>query len=332
MEKKFVANKALLINPQGKILLIEYAPHADHKNSAGKLDVPGGRMDYNEHPSDALAREVLEETGIIIDGGKATPFFVDLWGVMGKVKDQPIVGIFYIVQVGDVEVLLSEEHQGIRWHDPRQPTPEHVTSGVRKAIEAFRKHEGIVTAGEGQAKGHEGFGLIQVITGNGKGKTTSALGTAIRAIGAGKKVGIIYFDKGGESHYSERKAMDNINRLTYVATGRDRIDPITNRFDFSITEIDKKEGSRGIEEVRKMFAGEYDLIILDEVNSSTDLGIISEQDVLRLIEGKPSKTELILTGRNAPESFIKKAHLVSEVKLLQHYFYSGVPAREGIDY
>ncbi len=248
MEKKFVANKAFLINPQGKILLIEYAPHEDHKNSAGKLDIPGGHMDHGEHPSKALEREVLEETGVQIDGSKAAPFHVDLWGVMGDVEDKPIVGLFYAVQVGEVEVVLSEEHQGVVWYDPKQEIPDRVTDAVGRAIEAYRKHQGIVTVGEQDIKGHKGLGLIQVITGNGKGKTTSGLGTAIRAAGANKKVGIVYFDKGGDSHYSERKMLEQIDEIAYTATGRDRIDPETGRFDFSITEEDKQEGARGLEQ------------------------------------------------------------------------------------
>jgi cob(I)alamin adenosyltransferase len=180
-------------------------------------------------------------------------------------------------------------------------------------------------------KGFQGYGLVQVITGHGKGKTTSSLGLSIRAAGADKKVGIIYFDKGGDTHYSERKILDEIGQIDYVVTGRDRIDK-NGRFDFSITDVDKSEGQRGLVGVREMFEKGYDLIVLDEINSSADLGIVSVKDVLRLIEDKPEQLELVLTGRDVHADIVDKAHLVTEMKLKKHYFYSGVKAREGIDY
>ncbi|OGL63399.1 hypothetical protein A3C09_04355 [Candidatus Uhrbacteria bacterium RIFCSPHIGHO2_02_FULL_47_44] len=179
--------------------------------------------------------------------------------------------------------------------------------------------------------GHQGFGLIQVITGNGKGKTTSATGLMVRAVGASKKVGVVYFDKGGESHYFERDVLRNLG-VDLVATGRDRIDPITGRFDFSIQHVDREEAARGLLEVERMFEAGYDLIIMDEINSTTDLGMLAAEDVLALLEKKPEKTELVFTGRNAPQAFRDRAHLVSEVGLKKHYFYSGVKAREGLDF
>ncbi|OGV47703.1 MAG: hypothetical protein A2017_17625 [Lentisphaerae bacterium GWF2_44_16] len=174
--------------------------------------------------------------------------------------------------------------------------------------------------------------MIQLFTGNGKGKTTAALGEALRAVGAGKKVGIVFFDKGGEMHYSERKMIDSISGMDYIVTGRDRIDPITQKFDFSIQEIDKQEGRRGLQEVRRMFKEGYDLIVMDEINSSTDLKIVCLEDVLVLLDEKPETIELIMTGRNAPQEFFDHAHLVTEMSLKKHYFYSGVKAREGLDY
>jgi len=180
-------------------------------------------------------------------------------------------------------------------------------------------------------KGRQGYGLVQVFTGNGKGKTTAALGEALRAFGAGKKVGIVFFDKGGNTHYSERAAIDRL-QVPYVATGRDRIDPITGRFDFSIQQIDKDEARRGLEEVRRMFQEGFDLVVLDEINSTAGLGMVGAEDVVALLDSKPERTELILTGRNAPDAFVKRAHLVTEMQMRKHYFYSGVRAREGLDF
>ena len=182
-----------------------------------------------------------------------------------------------------------------------------------------------------RVKGHEGYGLIQVVTGDGKGKTTSAIGSVIRTIGAGKKAAFIYFDKGGE-HYMERKVFDKLG-VEWHAFGRDRIDPKTGRFDFSITEQDRELGRAGLVKAREIIQSDlYDLLVLDEINSSCSLGFVDEAEVLALLEEKPDRLEMILTGRNAPESFKVKAHLVSEVVLRKHYFYSGVKAREGIDY
>ena len=189
-------------------------------------------------------------------------------------------------------------------------------------------------------KGRQGYGLIQVVTGDGKGKTTSAIGQCVRTVGAGKRVAIIFFDKGGE-HYMERKVFDafavedherGLGRVEWWAFGRDRVDA-SGRFDFSITDEDKEFGRQGLAKALELVQSDrFDLLVLDEVNSSTALGFLDEQAVLDLLEKKSEKLELILTGRNAPESFKQKAHLVSEVILRKHYFYSGVGAREGLDF
>lgn len=182
-------------------------------------------------------------------------------------------------------------------------------------------------------KGRQGYGLVQLIYGNGKGKTTAALGQAIRCAGAGKKVAIIYFDKGGDSHYNERLIIAQIKQIDFWPTGRDRIDPITNRFDFSISDVDKEEAGRGLKLAQKaLTSGEYQLVILDEINSTISLGMLAEQAVLQVIDQKNPDTELILTGRQPPASLLERAHLITEMKLERHYFYSGVQARPGLDY
>jgi cob(I)alamin adenosyltransferase len=333
MEKKFVANKAVLVNPEGKILFVCDAGAGDHVGAGGRWDIPGGPMEEIEGPLEGLVREVKEEVGIEIDPKKARPFYVRLWGA-GDVRLNPIIGIFYIVQIGKVEVQLSSEHTSYVWHDPRQELPDGAITHafIQDVLDAYRRTEGIVVVGETK-KGREGYGLIQVFTGNGKGKTTAGLGEAIRAVGAGRKVGIVYFDKGGTSHYNERRVLDEFRgRIDYVATGRDRIDPKTGRFDFAIQEIDRTEARRGLEEARKMFKGGYDVVILDEINSTTDLGMLKVEDLLELLKKKPDRLELVMTGRNAPEAFLERADLVTEMKLRKHYFYSGVPAREGLDF
>ncbi len=185
-------------------------------------------------------------------------------------------------------------------------------------------------------KGHTGYGLLSVFTGNGRGKTTAALGTAMRALGAGKRVAIVFFDKGGDAHYSERRVLDALSKtfpIEYHVTGRDRIDPKTGRFDFSILDVDTLEALRGLDLARHLFArAEHDLIILDEMNPTVSLGMLDECDALELLAVKPPALELIITGRDAPQSFLDLAHLITEMKLHKHYFYSGVKARGGVDY
>ena len=182
-------------------------------------------------------------------------------------------------------------------------------------------------------KGRQGYGLIQLIHGHGKGKTTAALGQAVRCVGAGKRVMIVYFDKGGETHYSERAIIDQIDGIDYVATGRDRIDPATNRFDFSITDEDREHAKFGIDVAKEaMMSGVYDLVILDEINSTQNLGMLTFQDVLDALSSKAEMTEVILTGRNPAQELIDAAHLVTNMQLQRHYFYSGVAAREGLDF
>jgi cob(I)alamin adenosyltransferase len=176
----------------------------------------------------------------------------------------------------------------------------------------------------------EQWGMISVYTGDGKGKTTAALGTAIRALAKGKRVAIVYFDKGGTTHYSERELPLGID---LHPTGLDRIDPKSGRFRFGVMPEDIAEAKRGLAIVEKLFTdSSHDLVVLDEVNSTTALGMLVEQEVVDMMKKKPATMELIMTGRNAPQSFLDLANLVTEMKLVKHYFYNGVGAREGIDY
>ncbi|MBI4133637.1 cob(I)yrinic acid a,c-diamide adenosyltransferase [Candidatus Uhrbacteria bacterium] len=179
----------------------------------------------------------------------------------------------------------------------------------------------------------EPWGLIQIFTGNGKGKTTAALGTALRAVAAGKKTAIIYFDKGG-THYSERKILtERFPEIDWHATGLDRIDSKTGRFRFGVLPEDKIEAERGLELARlRIMSGVYDLVVLDEINSTVTLGMLEMAPVLELVRMKPKHVELICTGRDAPAALRELADLVTEMNLVTHYFYKGVPAREGLDY
>lgn len=174
---------------------------------------------------------------------------------------------------------------------------------------------------------------MQVFTGNGKGKTTAALGTAIRAIAREKKVGIIYFDKGGE-HYCERRVLAaRFPEIAVFASGLDRIDPKTGRFRFGVLPEDRAEAARGFAVAREWISGgTYDLVVLDEINSTIALGMLELEPLLELLRAKPLHVEIICTGRDAARELRELADLVSDVTLEKHYFYGGVPAREGLDY
>jgi len=182
-------------------------------------------------------------------------------------------------------------------------------------------------------RGFSGYGLIQILHGYGKGKTTAALGQAIRCVGSGRNVAIIYFDKGGDSHYSERSILDKIEGIEYHVTGRDRIDPKTGGFDFSINDVDKSEAKRGMKIAKNLSEmTEIDLLILDEINSTVDLEMLNLEELLAFLLNKRDNLEVILTGRNPHKKILEAAHLITNVGLERHYFYSGVSSREGLDF
>ncbi len=178
------------------------------------------------------------------------------------------------------------------------------------------------------------FGKIQVYTGYGKGKTTAGLGLAIRALGREKKVAIVYFDKGGQ-HYGERNILDKLvgDNFSYHVTGAIRFDPQEKTFRFGVEEQDIKEALRGLQIVEGFFQGnKLDLLVLDEINSTITLGMLKLEDVLALLSKKPAQLELVLTGRDCAQAILDKADLVTEMKMIKHYFYQGQEAREGIEY
>lgn len=174
--------------------------------------------------------------------------------------------------------------------------------------------------------------MFLVITGNGKGKTTSAIGTAIRGLGSGKKTAIAFFDKGG-SHYSEQHVFDLLkDSISVLRFGQQRFDEKSGKFRFKNTDGDRNEAKKGVREVMKLYKQNYFLIICDELINCLNLGLVDEKSVKYLIGKCPKGTHLILTGRNAPSWMIKKADLVSEIKEIKHYFKKGVKAIKGIDF
>ena len=168
-------------------------------------------------------------------------------------------------------------------------------------------------------------GYIQVYTGDGKGKTTAALGLTLRAVGAGLKVYIAQFIKTGD--YSEISALKRLaDKVTVEQFGCGRF-PKGKASDEDIALAQK-----GLERIKDVFAaGQYNVVILDEANVAVSLGLFSVESLLAIMEQKPADVEMIITGRNAPASVIEKANLVSQVNAVKHYFQNGVKARIGIE-
>ena len=170
-------------------------------------------------------------------------------------------------------------------------------------------------------------GYIQVYTGDGKGKTTAALGLALRAIGYGLRVYIGQFLKGqmyGELSSAKKLSPD----IKIEQFGRKGFIHVTKDPD----EEDVKRAKRGLKKCfDAMLSQKYSIIILDEINVAVYFNLLSEKEVLEFLCQKPENIELILTGRYAPASFLKKADLVTVMKGKKHYYQKGVKAREGIE-
>jgi cob(I)alamin adenosyltransferase len=173
-------------------------------------------------------------------------------------------------------------------------------------------------------------GLVLVLTGEGKGKTTSCLGMAVRAIGYGMRVVMIQFIK-GSLHYGE---LDGAKRLApefeLIPMGKGFVGIMGDTLDFSTHSRAAAEALAATRE--KMLSGKYDIVILDEINVALHLRLIPVEDVISLIEAKPKSVHLILSGRHAHEEVIRHAHLVTEMRNIKHPFDLGIEAEKGIDY
>lgn len=172
------------------------------------------------------------------------------------------------------------------------------------------------------------LGLVTVFTGDGKGKTTAAIGTAVRAAGHGLKVCIIFFFKGEMYSQGEVNTLGSLSNIDIHCFGV--TDWIKKEGDNSVA---AKQAQQALSTAGKMIAsGHYDLVIMDEVNNAVDFGLIDSQDVLDILRTRPAKVDVLLTGRNADQRITAVADVVTEMQCVKHAFERGIGARLGIDY
>lgn len=194
---------------------------------------------------------------------------------------------------------------------------------------------------------HPNQGYVQIYTGNGKGKTTAAIGLAIRALGAGKKVLFIQFMK--QKTYSEHRVLSRLSpNLKLVALGKPyfiaRCDQISPEAAASMKDqiVIYEPGNppkdyvsliqKGLTLAKEaLISGGYDVVVLDELCVALHLGLINIQEVLTILKERQQPAEIIITGRGAPKELIDYADLVTEMREVKHYYRQGVPARVGIE-
>ena len=170
-------------------------------------------------------------------------------------------------------------------------------------------------------------GLVEIFTGDGKGKTSAALGLVLRASGHGLRVHIIYFMK-GDFPYGEQNVLSKLPGVTFAKFGFETfVDPA------NVKQEEKKEARKALQAAREaMLSMEYDIIVLDEVNVAVSWNLVDIDQVVKLVGDKPEKVELILTGRYADSRLIELADLVTDMVKVKHPYDKGILSRKGIDY
>ena len=169
--------------------------------------------------------------------------------------------------------------------------------------------------------------MVEVFTGDGKGKTSAALGVALRALGHNLRVFIVYFMK-GDFPYGEQKVLSQLQNVTFAKFGQLNFVNPNN-----VKEEERNEARKALDTARKaMLSNDYDVVILDEINVAAAWGLVDLKEVIKLIQEKPEKVELVLTGRYADDKLIELADLVTNMTKVKHPYDKGILSREGIDY
>lgn len=191
----------------------------------------------------------------------------------------------------------------------------------------------VIPPARGGAQHHR----IHIYYGYGKGKTTCCMGLALRALGAGKRVAIVQFDKGydGETeHYSERNILRGLDGVGLHPTGCERMNP-DGSFRFGAEERDVEEARRGVSIARDLIAeGEQELLVLDEILAAVTYDLLEPEDVIALLDVYDAgrRCELVLSGHKVWDELVERADLVTEMRKIKHYYAKGTPARVGIEF
>lgn len=173
-------------------------------------------------------------------------------------------------------------------------------------------------------------GLVIVYTGKGKGKTTAALGMALRAVGYDHKVCMIQFIK-GSWHYGEMTSSKRLEpEFELTAIGKGFVGIIDDKSPIDDHKKIAQEALKVAQE--KINSKMYNIVILDEINYAINLGLVSLKDVMDVISNRPDDVNLVLTGNHAKDEIIEKADLVTEMREIKHPFKSGIKAKKGIDF
>ena len=172
-------------------------------------------------------------------------------------------------------------------------------------------------------------GLVVVLTGDGKGKTTAALGMGLRACGHGMRVAFLQFIKSSRT-YGEDAAVDKVPGFELEVLGAGYVGI---KGDDKTRQEHAAAAMAALDVARdRALSGRYDMVVLDEINVALSLGLIPLDEVLAFIDARPKEVHVVLTGRGAPEELIERADLVTEMKAVKHPFFEGRPAQEGIEF
>ncbi|NLC70693.1 MAG: cob(I)yrinic acid a,c-diamide adenosyltransferase [Desulfuromonadaceae bacterium] len=169
--------------------------------------------------------------------------------------------------------------------------------------------------------------IVQVYTGEGKGKTTAALGLIVRALGQGFRVLLARFLKPAAAGSGELLFFRGIEGIDILSSGMGYLEGLNDWEGLRAT-VEKTY----LEVQRSVLSGRYDLVVLDEINNAMHLGLVSVAEVIDLLDRRPQHTEMVLTGRNAPVEIIDKAELVTRMEKIKHVYENGIDARRGIEF
>ena len=174
--------------------------------------------------------------------------------------------------------------------------------------------------------------MIQVYTGNGKGKTTASLGLAIRALGQGMRVCIIQFLKHPKNAYGEHKVLNALKDLG-ASISIEQYGAPHFVFKGKVKDSDIELAHKGLDRAKEVIEGnDFDIVILDEINVAVELGVLKKEELLGLLDLDRGEKEVLFTGRYAPKELIDRADLVTEMCEVKHYYTQGVQARKGIEF